>query len=128
MRSVERDSLLYILAASAGAADGWSYFGLGHSFVANMTGNTVLLGIAVFQKDGDLLHPFVSLICYAAGVSIAAFITGRTPPGTWSRTISRALLIEACLMAGAEFGWFALHRSTELPSDLRQLYLKFLLV
>ena len=55
MRSAERDVLLFVLAASAGSADGWSYLGLGHAFVANMTGNTVLLGIAVFQNHGDLL-------------------------------------------------------------------------
>ena len=52
MASVERDVRLLILAASAGSADGWSYFGLGHAFVANMTGNTVLLGLAVFQLHG----------------------------------------------------------------------------
>ncbi len=127
MRSAERDVMLHILAVSAGAADGWSYFGLGHSFVANMTGNTVLLGIAVFQKDGNLLHPFISLVCYAVGVSIASFITRRTPLGIWSKAISRALLIEACLMAGAEAGWFALHRSSQLPSDLCGPSLKLLL-
>jgi len=44
MRVSERDLLLLILAVSAGSADGWSYFGIGHAFVANMTGNTVLLG------------------------------------------------------------------------------------
>ena len=55
MRSVERDVRLLILAASAGSADGWSYFGFGHAFVANMTGNTVLLGLAVFQNHGDVL-------------------------------------------------------------------------
>ncbi len=70
MRSAERDVRLLILAASAGSADGWSYFGLGHAFVANMTGNTVLLGIAVFQNHGDLLHPAISLACYAAGAVI----------------------------------------------------------
>ena len=40
MRETERDVMLFLLAASAGSADGWSYFGLGHAFVANMTGNT----------------------------------------------------------------------------------------
>lgn len=59
MRRSERDALLLMLAIAAGSADGWSYFGLGHAFVANMTGNTVLLGIAVFLH-GDLLHPPVS--------------------------------------------------------------------
>jgi Protein of unknown function (DUF1275) len=57
LRPAQSDSLLYVPAVSAGSADGWSYFGLGHVFVANMTGNTVLLGVAVFQRHGDVLHP-----------------------------------------------------------------------
>ena len=61
MASVERDVRLLMLAASAGSADGWSYFRLGHAFVANMIGNTVLLGLAVFQDHGDLLHPAIAL-------------------------------------------------------------------
>lgn len=36
-----------LLATAAGSLDGWSYFGLGHAFVANMTGNTVLLGMSL---------------------------------------------------------------------------------
>ena len=55
MRSVERDLRLLILAASAGSADGWS-FGFGHAFVANMTGNTVLLGLAVSKAYGFQLR------------------------------------------------------------------------
>jgi len=62
MASVGRDVRLLVLAASAGSADAWSYFGLGHAFVANMTGNTVMLGLAVFQDHGDLLHPAISLV------------------------------------------------------------------
>ncbi len=128
MRAAERDVLLFILAVSAGSADGWSYFGLGHSFVANMTGNTVLLGIAVFQKDGDLLHPFVSLTCYAAGVAIASFLTRGTRPGvTWSKAISWTLVVEACLMGGSEIAWIAIHRSAELPKEIVALDLNLLL-
>jgi uncharacterized membrane protein YoaK (UPF0700 family) len=41
MASVGRDVRLLVLAASAGSADAWSYFGLGRAFVANMTGNTI---------------------------------------------------------------------------------------
>jgi uncharacterized membrane protein YoaK (UPF0700 family) len=40
VRRIERDLLLLLLAVAAGSADGWSYFGLGHAFVANMTGTT----------------------------------------------------------------------------------------
>jgi uncharacterized membrane protein YoaK (UPF0700 family) len=108
--SLERDLRLLILAASAGSADGWSYFGLGHAFVANMTGNTVLLGLAVFQNHGDLLHPFTSLVGYGVGVMIGTLIAGKIPPGAvWSKTISWALLLEAVLLIAVEAAWIANH-------------------
>lgn len=110
MRASERDVLLMLLAVCAGSADAWSYFGLGHAFVANMTGNTVLVGLAVFQVNGDMLHPFISIACYAAGVGLAAFLTRKVPEGTiWSRRVSMVLLLEAFLIAGSEAEWFALH-------------------
>jgi uncharacterized membrane protein YoaK (UPF0700 family) len=108
--SVERDLRLLILAASAGSADGWSYFGLGHAFVANMTGNTVLLGLAVFQNHGDFLHPLISLAGYAVGAVIGSLMAGKIAPGTvWSKTISRALLLEAIVLLAAEAAWIAIH-------------------
>ncbi len=110
MRSLERDVRLLMLAACAGCSDGWSYFGLGHAFVANMTGNTVLLGIAVFQDHGDLLHPALSLLCYGAGAVLGSFLTRNVRPGTyWSKTISWTLMLEGLLLAGAEAGWITHH-------------------
>jgi uncharacterized membrane protein YoaK (UPF0700 family) len=106
MALVERDVRLLILAASAGSADGWSYFGFGHAFVANMTGNTVLLGLAVFQYHGDLVHPVISLGCYGAGVVIGSLMTGNVPPGSvWAKAISWTLMLEALLLVAAEAGW-----------------------
>src|ERR1700761_3156288 len=93
--SIERDVRLIVLAASAGSADGWSFFGLGHAFVANMTGNTVLLGLAVFQNHGDLLHPFTALSGYAMGVIAGSLLSRKIPPGAvWTKTISQTLLLE----------------------------------
>jgi uncharacterized membrane protein YoaK (UPF0700 family) len=108
LRLVERDIRLLILAASAGSADGWSYFGLGHAFVANMTGNTVLLGLAVFQSHGDMLHPAIALACYAAGVMLGSMLTKAVTPGAlWSKAISRTLLFEGLVLLAAEAGWVA---------------------
>ena len=110
MRSAERDVLLFVLAASAGSADSWSYLGLGHAFVANMTGNTVLLGIAVFQNHGDLLHPAIGLGCYVAGAMIGSLLAGNLhPEAVWSKAISLTLMLESVLMAAAAAGWIAIH-------------------
>ena len=103
MRVVERDVRLLVLAVSAGSADGWSYLGLGHAFVANMTGNTVLLGIAVFQNHGDLLHPAIALCCYAVGAMLGSAFTAGVQPGMlWSKAISWTLTLEALLLLAAE--------------------------
>jgi uncharacterized membrane protein YoaK (UPF0700 family) len=117
MRPVERDVRLLLLAASSGSADGWSYFGF-HAFIANMTGNTVLFGLAVFQNHGDLLHPAISLGCYAAGVMIGSFLTGNVREGTfWSKPISWTLMLEGLLLLAAEAGWIAVQaRSNHAPN------------
>lgn len=106
MRDRERDLLLLVLAVSAGSADGWSYFGLGHAFVANMTGNTVLVGISVFGPTHDLLHPAISIGCYVPGVMFAAILTRPVSrQSAWSRRISAALFLESILLIGAEIAW-----------------------
>jgi uncharacterized membrane protein YoaK (UPF0700 family) len=111
VRAFERDVLLFLLAIAAGSADGWSYFGLGHAFVANMTGNTVLLGMAVFREHGDLLHPLICLSCYVPGVAIASLLTKKTLPGSlWSKAVSWTLLLEAILLATSQVGWMVIQR------------------
>src|SRR5947209_4569301 len=47
-----RSLLLLALAFSAGGVDAAVYLGLGHAFPANMTGNTVLIAIAVARGGG----------------------------------------------------------------------------
>jgi uncharacterized membrane protein YoaK (UPF0700 family) len=109
VRSVERDVLLFLLAVTSGSADAWSYLGLGRAFVANMTGNTVLTGMAIFQKNGDIAHPLLALVCYVLGVTMASIFTRRVHKGViWARAITITLLLEALMMAGAEAGWIAI--------------------
>jgi uncharacterized membrane protein YoaK (UPF0700 family) len=120
VRSAERDVLLFVLAASAGSADSWSYLGLGHAFVANMTGNTVLLGIAVFQNHGDLLHPAIGLGCYVVGAMIGSLLAGNLhSEAVWSKAISLTLMLESVLMAAAAAGWTAIHLDAKHSPALR---------
>src|SRR5215470_8216887 len=42
-----RDGVLLALTFAAGCVDALSYLGLSHVFTANMTGNAVLLGLAI---------------------------------------------------------------------------------
>lgn len=121
MRQTERDLMLMLLAVAAGSADSWSYFGLGHAFVANMTGNTVLLGIAV-SLHRDLLHPGISLACYIAGAALAAFLTRNVREGSgWSRVVSKTLAFESMLLMIAAVGWAIAGRSPTRPGSTPEL-------
>jgi uncharacterized membrane protein YoaK (UPF0700 family) len=48
-----RNVLVLLLACVAGSVDAVSYMSLGHVFTANMTGNTVLLGLALGQAESQ---------------------------------------------------------------------------
>jgi uncharacterized membrane protein YoaK (UPF0700 family) len=109
MRAAERDRLLFVLAITSGAADSWSYMGLGHAFVANMTGNTVLLGIAIFSEHRDLFHPLIALVFYAIGVAVGTFLTRKVDQASiWATSISLVLLLEALLLIASEVAWIGL--------------------
>ena len=113
MRAGERDLLLMILAVSAGSADGWSYFGIGHAFVANMTGNTVLLGVGIVGRGGEIVHPAIAIGCYLAGVLLASYLTRDLHQGeTWPRKVSATLLLEALVMIAAEIAWIMILHHT----------------
>lgn len=106
MRTAERDGLLVILAAASGSADGWSFFGLGHAFVANMTGNTVLAGIAAFHILSDLAHPLTAIGGYVLGTAIGTLLNRRIEDGAiWARSVSWTLFLESLLLALAESVW-----------------------
>jgi uncharacterized membrane protein YoaK (UPF0700 family) len=63
-----RNVLLLLLACVAGSVDAVSYVGLGHVFTANMTGNTVLLGLALGQAEhGAVVRSGLALVGFLAG-------------------------------------------------------------
>ena len=70
-----RDCLVLGLAAAGASLDAWSYFGLGHVFVANMTGNTVLLGFSLASGErGRIASASLAICAYAVGVFVGAFL------------------------------------------------------
>lgn len=69
-RSVELLSLTF----AAGAVDAAGYLRV-HAFAANMTGNTVLLGLSVLSQERDRLAPCsLALGGFLAGASLAALV------------------------------------------------------
>jgi uncharacterized membrane protein YoaK (UPF0700 family) len=85
--------LLVLLTVVTGVVDAVSYIALGHVFVANMTGNVVLLGFALAGAPG--------LSIPASLAAIAAFLAGATAGGRLNRRVAhRGRLLRAGTGAG----------------------------
>jgi uncharacterized membrane protein YoaK (UPF0700 family) len=69
-------ALLIALTAATGLIDAVSYLGVGHVFVANMTGNVVLLGFALSGATG--------LSIAASLAALAGFVAGAGAGGRWA--------------------------------------------
>ncbi|MER7763802.1 YoaK family protein [Streptomyces sp. NPDC097619] len=92
-------SLLLVLTFASGLVDAVSFFGLGHVFVANMTGNVVFLGFAL-AGFGELSAP-------ASAAALASFLLGAAAAGrrragpAGARLLARLVALQALLTAAA---------------------------
>jgi len=101
-----------LLCLTAGYVDAYGYVDLGGVFAANMTGNTVLLGIALARGDWVRLPPYA--------LTLAAFFLGAMAASVLKRAFTRVflpLLLAAALLAAAE--------RLGLTGDLELLLLAF---
>ena len=70
--------MLCLLAWAAGIVDAVSYLGLGRVFTAMMTGNTVLLALAIGQGESmAILRSALALAGFSVGAATGAFIVSR---------------------------------------------------
>ncbi len=73
-----RGALVVGLTLAAGSLDALGYFNLGHVFVANMTGNVVLLAIAVVGGDaGQATRSMWALVGFLLGALATSVLIGR---------------------------------------------------
>jgi uncharacterized membrane protein YoaK (UPF0700 family) len=102
-----RNGLLLLLACAAGAIDAVSYLGLGRVFTANMTGNTVLLGLALVQADHqEALRASLALVGFLGGATLGAWIVEKGPSaGLWPRAVTVALALEWGFLVVFAAGW-----------------------
>jgi len=105
---------LLSLTAGTGVIDAVSYLGLGHVFVANMTGNIVFLGFAANPSSG--LSAALALIALAAfmfgalvGGAVGHRVAG-SPTWPMSVLLAQAALLGVVATAGAAFGIATLGR------------------
>jgi uncharacterized membrane protein YoaK (UPF0700 family) len=107
-RATVRNAILVMLSLAAGCVDAVGFLGLGQIFVANMTGNTVLLGLALGQARGQAaLRAVVALAGFIVGVGAGAAIVGRHPErSTWSPGVTAAFAVELVVLVAFAVGWF----------------------
>ncbi|MGF9695804.1 YoaK family protein [Paenibacillus sp. MABNR03] len=91
---------LLLLCLAAGMVDVIGYLGLGHVLTANMTGNIVLLGIAIARaQEIVVLRSLIALAGFIAGNAIAARMIGtnQTKNG-WSPRVTHVFVVESILL------------------------------
>lgn len=74
-----------LMSLAAGFIDAHGYFRLGHVFTANMTGNSVLLAVALADRDWSKATAYVE--------TITAFIVGALAAAVIKRLIDRGFVV-----------------------------------
>lgn len=102
-----RNTLLLLLTCAAGYLDAVSYRGLERVLTANMTGNTVLLGLALVEADSQaVLRSGLALGGFLGGSALGAWIVERgQPTGVWPPPVTVALALEWVILLAFALGW-----------------------
>jgi uncharacterized membrane protein YoaK (UPF0700 family) len=96
---------LLALALASGFVDAASYLGLGQVFTANMTGNTVLLGVAIAQGSGtELARAASALGGFCLGVAVGVLLIGASERA-WPHIARNAFAFEAATLAVLLIAW-----------------------
>lgn len=102
---------MVLLAALSGATDAIGLIALGGSFTSVMTGNMVLVGVAIGSKDASALGlTLVAIGGYVLGVFVGARVAGEPRPddSPWPAAVTRALLVEFAAFVVFAIAWWAL--------------------
>lgn len=94
--------LMLALTFSTGVIDAVGYLGLDRVFTGNMTGNVVILGMAIVGADGlPVLGPLLALAGFMAGAALGGRVLRPAGPGWTGRTTVLLSLVTAILVAVA---------------------------
>jgi uncharacterized membrane protein YoaK (UPF0700 family) len=103
-----RNMLLVVLAFTSGFIDAISFLGLA-VFASVMTGNTVLLGLALGTGNVPLgLGALLALVGYIGGVALGARIVDPStiPQKIWPNAVTKAFVIEVLVLSMLAIGGF----------------------
>ncbi|TPV49438.1 DUF1275 domain-containing protein [Pseudarthrobacter phenanthrenivorans] len=107
--------LMLILTFSTGVIDAVGYLGLDRVFTGNMTGNVVILGMALIGADHlPVVGPVIALVGFMLGAVIAGRILRSESAGWSRRTTALFTTVGATLTAAA----VALFVHPPRPEDL----------
>ncbi|GAB3395155.1 YoaK family protein [Humibacter soli] len=77
--------LMLALTFSTGVVDAVGYLGLDRVFTGNMTGNVVILGMALIGGDNlPIIGPIIALVCFIVGAAAGGRVLRRVDAG-WTR-------------------------------------------
>lgn len=89
------------LTAMAGAVDAVGYVLLAHIFVANMSGNTVALGMYSAQgQGGEALHRGFPILMFILGLLLGGTVAEVQRRRGVRKAVAWALMVEAVLLGG----------------------------
>jgi uncharacterized membrane protein YoaK (UPF0700 family) len=106
---------LGLMAVAAGGSDALAYLTLGNVFTSAMTGNTVLLCIAVGQgRLAATLQSFTAFAAFVIGAMLAAVLARRpVPQERVPPRLTPLFLLEIAFLAAFVAAWFATERASE---------------
>jgi len=109
-------ALMLALTFSTGVIDAVGFLGLDRIFAGNMTGNVVILGMAIAGGENlPVVGPIVALVCFLLGALIAGRALRKQAAGWSTRSTLLFVAVGAVLVLAAATA-FAV---TELPDALQ---------
>jgi uncharacterized membrane protein YoaK (UPF0700 family) len=103
-----RDALIILLTLVTGSIDAIGFTRLGGVFTSVMTGNMVLLGVAMGKGSVSLaIHTGIAFAGYVMGSVLGARVAGHAEPGDhlWPRSILKALFLELLVLGVFALWW-----------------------
>lgn len=105
--------LMLALTFSTGIVDAVGYLGLDRVFTGNMTGNVVILGMALTGADGlPIVGPIIALVLFMAGAA-AAGRTLRPVAAGWSNRSTGLFSVVGIVLLGAAIPMLAIEYPPE---------------